>query len=887
MRVASFFFFILFSFHFFPQSLLFAQDSAQTVSQFQSAPLDTFSVSRDTTKADTVKPASPKRVSGVDSVVVYSSKDSIVYSFDTRTMRMFGNGDVRYREMRLKSEEIDVNWETSTMHARGVLDTADTSGRRQGLSGDRSLSSFESKVSEKKKYRGTPVMKDGGEEYHGFELSYNFKTQKGKIDVGDTQVDQGYYHGEAIKKVEKDVLFVEDGRYTTCDAEDPHYYFFSPKMKVVMQDRVVAEPLYLYIADVPVFALPFGVFPNKGGRRSGIIAPAYGEDGRRGRYLSHLGYYWAMNDYMDWNMRGDWYTRGGWALYTDYRYALRYNFAGSLSGDYKNLYTGESSDPDRTEEQAYRVNITHHQDIDPTTRLDANFTFASNNSYLATSNLQQALEQAIFSNATLNKFWEGTPNSMSINVSRRQNLRDGSIDETLPSIGFNRSQSYPFRPSRKGGSSFGGESSESAWYEMIGYSYGAQFNNARSKTNQKVSGIKDTTSGVAMFNTVEEFSRSNRQNLTQNIGVNVSPKLGYFTLTPSASFRDERFWSSSSTPQRSAADSSLVFADDKDFQANGFFSTGIATSTRFYGILQPNMFGIGAFRHTVNPSLSLSYSKQVYGRNLPPKQMVASFNVGNIFEMKTATPVGSSNEEENGGGEKKEETKIQLLNLGTGISYNFTADSLNFSPIGVSFRTDIANVLNVSGSSNFDLYKFDEASGQRVNKFLINEEGRLARMTNFNLNLSTTLSGEKKKKSGPVPAAADSSGQMMSQKSGYYGLHEEEEPDLSIPWSLNLAWDFSESKVPNARFRSSNLRGSLGFNLTEHWKISANGSYDILNKEFAAPSIDIYRDLHCWEMSFNWVPIGTYRGFRFEIRIKASQLQDVKVTKQRSGRSIY
>ncbi len=816
-----------------------------------------------------------RKVSGVDTVVVYSSSDSIVYSLSTRNMTLFGKGDIQYRQMRLKAEEVDINWDTAIMNARGVPDTSDTAHA--------ATLPAAGKPKPMQQYRGTPVMVDGGEEYRGFKLGYNFKTQKGKIDVGDTEIDGGYYHGEAIKKVARDILFVEDGRYTTCDAPEPHYYFFSPKMKVVTQDKVVAEPVYLYIADVPVFALPFGVFPNKSGRRSGIITPAYGEDSRRGRFLSHLGYYWLINDYMDWNIRGDGYTKGGWALYSDHRYALRYYFSGSISGEYKKLHTGEENDPDRTMEEAYRVNIVHHQDIDPTTRIDANFTFASNNSYLTTNNLQQALEQAIFSNATLSKYWEGTPNNASINVSRSQNLQNGNITEVLPSLSFNRSQSYPFRPSKKG-LGFGAEGTETRWYELIGYSYGAAFSNNRARLKTIVSGVQTGVPGLTT--TQEEFQRDNRQTLSQNISVNASPKLGYFTITPSVSFQDNRTYTQNFVPKLKSDSSGTEIVKVTDRLAVGSFSSGISASTRFYGIFQPNVFGISSIRHTVNPSLSFTYSKQVYEHDLPPRSMLASFNVGNLFEMKTAPEFGDT---------ATEGKKIQLLNLGAGISYNFAADSLNFSEIGLSFRTDIANVVNISGNSNFNLYKFDESIGRPVNKFLINEEGRLARMTSFGINLSTTLSGERQKREAPptgaqlAAAEEDTTGTVRGQgrPSGYYGVFSEEEPDLSIPWSLTLAWDFTESKVPNARSRRSNVHGSLSFNLTENWKISVSGSYDMINKELAAPSVTIYRDLHCWEMNFNWIPLGTYRSFNFEIRIKAPQLHDIKITKQRSSRSIY
>jgi lipopolysaccharide assembly outer membrane protein LptD (OstA) len=714
-------------------------------------------------------------------------------------------------------------------------------------------------------------MKDGGEEYKGFELGYNFRSKRGRIDVGDTEMDGGFYHGEEIKKVDKDVLFVADGWYTTCDAKEPHYSFFSPKMRVKTQSNIVAEPIYLYVANVPVFALPFAVFPNKGGRRSGIIAPAYGDDASRGKFLSHLGYYWAISDYIDANLRSDLYTKGGWALYSDVRYSLRYYFNGSLSGEYRRLHMGEPSDPRRSEEESYRLNIFHNQEINPTTRLNVNFTFASNNSYLNTINLRQALDQSLVSNATISKSWEGTPNSISLNVSRRQNLVNSSVDEVLPSVSFNHSQSFPFRKSKsKAGTSV------LEWYEQIGMSYGAQATSTQAKINRTVGGILVNQNGRDTLISVNDFERNRRQSLSQNIGMSISPKLGYITISPSMSYRDERSFTNNDVPTSDTASKSLKIVKKKESSRAGYFSTGISAGTKFYGMVQPGIFGVEAIRHTVTPSLSFSYQKQIVGQDHVGKQMFMSLSVDNVFEMKT-TPSEAN----------KEPEKIQLLNLGTGISYNFSADSLNFSTIGVSYRTGIGNSLNISGSADFDLYKLEQTSPGnyvRVNKFLIKEEGRLARMTNFSISMSTSLSGEAKKSSDK------NSSDTLVQKQpvgGYYGLYQEEEPDFSIPWRLSLSWDFSENKVPPYRFRSSNVRGSLEFNLTEKWKFSVGGGYDIMNREVVVPDVHISRDLHCWTMDFTWVPFGNWRHYQLEIRVKASQLRDLKVTKQGSDRGIY
>jgi lipopolysaccharide assembly outer membrane protein LptD (OstA) len=822
----------------------------------QTQPTDSLAIAQDTLRVDTTKVAiDTTRVSGVDTVVNYSCKDSIIYFMPSRTMSMYNESNIKYQQMELRSAIVDVNWTTSVLSARGAEDTM----------------AVDSSDSLAAKSRGTPIMKDGGEEYRGNELSYNFRTKKGKINVGDTHIDEGYYHGEGIKKIDKEILFVENGRYTTCDKTTPHFYFFSPKMKVTMQDKVVAEPVYFYLADVPVFALPFAVFPNKGGRRSGIIAPAYGEDASRGKFLRHLGYYLAMSDYMDLALKSDLFTKGGWAAYGDYRYALRYSFTGSLSGEYRKLHTGEDNDPQRTQEESYRINILHNQDIDPTTRFNVNFTFASNNAFRNTIDLRQALDQSIVSNATLSKRWEGTPNSMNVNVSRNQNLINGNINEVLPSLSFNHSQSFPFR--RK--SSNNPETMD--WYEQIGLSYNANATNTRTKTNRQVGGIKVNVNGKDTLLTVEDYERSRRQSISQGISFGIAPKLGYFTVSPSLSYSDNRSFSETDSPTK-AQDTSLSFITMKDATRTGVISSGVGMSTKLYGMLQPDALGVQALRHTLTPNLSFTYQKQIIGEDRVGKQMFTSLNLGNNFEMKLK-------QEEEG----KVPTKIQLLNANAGLSYNFTADSLNFSEIGVSYRTGIGEFLNIDGGTTFDLYKLEQTpSGDyvKVNKFLLKEEGRLARMTNFRISLSTTLSGERKK-SKSSSSDEDTTEQVQRQASGYLGLFEEEEPDFSIPWRLSLNFDYSENKVPGQRSHQANVRGNLDFNLTENWKFGISGGYDITNKELVVPNINISRDLHCWIMNFSWVPIGAYRHYQFEIRIKAPQLQDIKVTKQGSERGIY
>ena len=793
--------------------------------------------------------------SGLDTSVVYSATDSITFSAQSRMMDLYGKGELRYRTIGLKAERIDIDWTTATLGAIGVPDSSDTTG--SGV-------------------RGAPILIDGGEKYDGSRVTYNFRTRKGRITLGETSMEEGFYYGERIKKVESDVLFVGDGRYTTCDLGHPHYYFTSPRMKVIVGDVVVAEPVFFYIAEVPVFALPFGIFPSGSGRRSGLIAPAYGADERFGQFLSHLGYYWAISDYMDYAGTFDLYSKGGWAHHSLYRYALRYNFTGSLAFDFTNKFEGEPTDPDRSGQRDYRVNVTHNQNIDPTMNLNVNFTFASGTYFRNHSTtLNDILQQNIVSNATLTKSWAESNRSMSIFVRRDQSLVSGGITELLPSISFSQNQWYPFRSK---GSAIGGSASLS-WYETVGFNYSANASNGRTKSATTIDGVK--TGGTV--SSVETFAYVSTQSISQNVSMSVAPKLGYFTLSPSLSFRDDRTFQSLETPTRDPLDSTLVTTNSRFQRTAGFLSAGLSTGTRIFGIAQPEIWGITALRHTLSPNLSMTYSKQVYGQGASPASMVASLSIQNLFEMKVQ-PVDTV-----------EEQKIQLLNLGMNLSYNFNAPSQKLSPLGMSYRTNIQDLFSFSASTTHNFYVYDRALGRRIDKFLLAEKGYLADLTSLTLSVNTSLSGESTKKSAAHPQ------QVLAEQERSEGLlpspgseqatsqfFPQDIPDFDIPWRLGLIFTYNLNRAnPDRVTRSASLSANLSFNLTEKWKIEASGSYDLILKKVAAPTVRISRDLHCWVLNFWWQPIGFYRGYRVEIRVKASVLQDLKLTKQSSARGVY
>lgn len=803
--------------------------------------------------SDTVKKNS-QRESEIDAIVRYSAVDSIVFDITDEKIYLYNNAELLYRDYKLKAARIILYRESSVMEAYGAEDT----------SGNIS---------------GTPVFYEGSKRYDAFRLKYNFHTRRGTIEMGSTEIEGGFYLGEKIKKVDEKIYFIKDGRYTTCDKTNPDYYFGSPKMKVIQGDKVIAEPVFLYVDDVPVFALPFGIFPNHSGRSSGLIPPAYGEDAFYGRYLSRLGYFWAINDYMDLSLQGNYYTKGRTDLYSRFRYALRYKFQGSVELGGSRIRIGEENDNDKQFSDEWRIALNHSHTIDPTLNLIANVNFLSGKNYYNTStnNLNDLLMQNAISNITFSKLWEGTPNSLVLNYSRDQNLISGEVRQIIPSLTFTRSQSFPFRT--KNTNIF-----DLKWYEVISYSYNSQLL------------YRDEKVLANPFDQNGYFIKNNRGGLKQVLNISSPLKVYEFNISPFFNY-NEIWYNRFIIKKFNSQDSSINTVEQRAFRTFRYFNTGISFNTRLIGVFRAGFLGILGLRHIITPQVTYSYQpdfseplwnaygsyvdkfgrevkysyyeKEVFGGAPAGEQQSLNFSVGNIFEIKM---------KDNDTTDKK----FQLLNLNAALSYNFAADSLRFSEIGINYRTQIGNFLNVGGGASFNLYQYIQGKG-RINKFLLNEEKKLAQLTSFNISLSTSVQGGELKTS-----EIDTVEREYADENEYIGIYGDKPADFSIPWNISLSYNYGINKQnPFDPKKFSAVSGNIGFNLTSKWKFTFSAGYDLISNEFSTPYVTIYRDLHCWEMSFNWIPAGLYRGYRFELKVKAPQLHDVKITKQSNYRGVY
>jgi lipopolysaccharide assembly outer membrane protein LptD (OstA) len=798
----------------------------------------------------------PAKTYDIDTTVFSSASDSIIFLVRDKKMKIYGNGQLSYKVTEIKSANIIIDFERNEIEAKGI--TIDT------LPGQ---------------LAGAPVLKEGSDIYEGVSMKYNFKTGRGTISTAGTEQDGQKYSGSRIKKVDAETYFIQDGVFTTCDAECPHFHFYSSKMKIIHKEQLIAEWIWLHFGGVPFpIPLPFGVFPIESGRRSGLIAPAFGQSGIYGPYFSRFGYFWAINDYMDINATGDYYTRGSWAADTRFRYIKRYEYTGNFSGRYEQLRRGESTDPNYSENTRWELNWSHNQTFTPTMRMDANLRFASGRNLLNQINLNEILTNEISSGATLNKTWEESGTSLTLGYNRRQTFETNDIYEELPNLSFTKSQFYPFRSKKVG--------SDESWYEQLGFSYSGQFQNRRNKTG----GDLRTRAGIQ-----------------HNINAGASPKIGYFSISPGISYQ-ERWYNKRIervSVESSLGQDSLITSDVHEINMIRTFNARVSASTKFYGMFQPNVLGVAAIRHTVNPSLSYNFTpdfsrpfwgyfdsynnlngqevlyskfeREIFGGPSKGESQSISLSVSNLFEMKTTVdPTDTTSKAE----------KIQLLNLNASTNYNFAADSLRLSDLNINYRTQIGTYLNLSGGTNFTFYDSSPDGNRRINKFLIDQGKGIARLTNFNISLSTSISGERLSSAGQKTQTDIYPEEGMlgqSFQNGYTGIYggRDQDPDFAIPWSLSLNYNFNENRSnPNSVFKSSNISGNLDFNLTPLWKFSVAGSYDLVRKEFSAPQIRISRDLHCWIMNFTWNPIGFVRGYYLEIRVKAPQLQDIKVTKR-------
>ncbi|MCD6375269.1 MAG: LPS-assembly protein LptD [Caldisericaceae bacterium] len=786
--------------------------------------------------------------------------DFIALSDSGNVIELIGHAQLNYLQMELKAAYIRLNQRQKLLFACGLADSISPDSANVVI--------------------GKPIFKDRGQEpITGDQIEYNFETKRGKVIMGRTQMEPGFYRGSRIHRIADSTLLVQDGIFTSCEyIDNPHFYFQSQKIRVKVKDKIVARPIIFYIADIPLAWFPFGVFPNKRGRRSGIVVPKYGEGASTGRFLRSFGYYWAPNDYFDAAILMDFYDKIGFAYRTNLRYNVRYKLNGRFNGEYfpRDPTTGKSV-------ERWRFRFNHRQVIDPTMSIAGSGSFSSDKQFARQLSPYQRdrLNQNITSHLTFSKRWKKSQISLTVNASRNENLQTGNISYTLPNVNLNFPQKtlYEIFSGKKLGA-------QRKWYQNIYFNLSSQMVHRGSKVLQS-----DST-----------FKRSSTQGVHHRMGLSTSTKIfRYFNLSPNISLTED--WVDEIVTAEYDQDTkTIVEKKKKQFAARHTFSTGIGLKTTLYGLFEPNIGSLKFIRHKLDPSISFRYTPDFsspffgyftridtggvvqkidkfknspYGGTPTSRSQSMSISVNNFFQGKLIDKEGK-------------EKKIDILTANFSTRYNFLADSLKWSDISGNFRTRIWG-RSFSFRTIHSLYQLN-SKNQKINKF--NKIPQLMYLnTSFNFRLTEKTFQRKKKKENDKEASADSLQKQLA-KEGILETqtiqYEEEDyinqaKKVNIPWSVsfNLNYTYDRRRAPADRHRFG-LSSNASLQLTKNWKISWNAIFDVKNRKIASQNFSIYRDLHCWEMSFNWQPeIGYYF---FQINVKASALQDIKVTKRRATR---
>ena len=852
-----------------------------------------------------------KKSGGVDAPVTYSASDSLVYDAKNKVAHLYGSAQVKYENMDLASDRISMDIDKSNVKAMGTADSTAEGG-----------------------VKGKPVFKMGSDEYDTDTIKFNFKSKKALINNVYTEQQDGFLSGMRSKRDSSGVIYLQHGRYTTCDDPHPDFYISLSRAKVRPGKDVVFGPAYLVVCDVPMpFAIPYGFFPFTKSYSSGFIMPTYGDESDRGFYLRDGGYYFAINDKWDLKLLGEIYTKGSWGLSAASNYRKRYKYSGSFYFSYQDTKTGDKGMPDFAEQESFKLQWSHRQDskANPYSSLSASVNFASTsyerNNLNSLYNPQSMTQSTRTSSVNWSTNFSSIGMSLTATTNLSQNMRDSSLAVTLPDLNLNIARFYPFRRKKMVG--------DERWYEKIALSYTGHVSNSISTKEDllfKSNLIKDWRNGW-------EHRIPVSANFTLFKYINISPNFNFtdrmYTNKVTKSWDEQK--------QVEVADTTYGFHNVYNWNMS------ISASTKLYGFWVPNrkLFGdkIQAIRHVLSPTVSFSYApdfgasrygywdtyqktdangnvslvsyspyqNSLFGVPGKGKQGSISFTLGNNLEMKVKSDKDST-------GFKK----ISLIDaFDINMSYNTAAKVRPWSDLGIDLRLKWWKNYTYSMHAVFATYAYelDEQGNPYVGTHTEWGKGRFGRFQGMSQNFSFTLTPEKLKKlfGGGDDSDNDNSRNRdddegvdtnietnidddmeagkhgAKKKGGKAKTDDDGYMAFNMPWSLSVGYGITmREDTRREKFNESTMRYPYKFTQTlnfsgnvrisDGWNISFSSGYDFENKAMSMTTASLQRDLHCFNMSCS-VVLAPYTSYNFTFRCNASTLTDALKYDKRSGYS--
>lgn len=823
--------------------------------------LNVTSLIAQTMPADTVKKVSVDTLDAannnetLDDPINYSAEDSIVYLASINKVLLYGKAKVKYVDMNLESEFIEIDYTKNLVTAYGKKDSVG-------------------------KNVGTPVFKDGEQTMEAEKIMYNLKTKKGKIFNALTKQGELLVIGQQIKKDSTNVIYMKDMACIPCQEADARTRFKATKAKIIPNDKIVTGPMYLEIGGVPTpLGLPFGFFPNTKKQHNGILLPTYGNSPSQGYNLRNGGFYWGISDKTDMIITGDIYTNGSFALRTANNYNVLYKSSGAVNLLYSQFNIGDRDIPSTFNKQkSYEIRWSHTQDNknNPTIRFSANVNYVKNQTYnrLNAINSNQFLQNSFQSNVVFTKTFKLS--SLSINATHNQSsigLKPVSI--SFPQLTYNVNRFFPFKREN---------AVKQNVFDKIGVNYLLEARNT-------LSGYDST---IFTGDIEKRMAYGIRHSLPISTNFNL---LKYITVTPALNLNAVMY--TKSIRQQFLTDATTYTSTIKTDTVNGFvggydanFTTSFNTKVFFDYVFKGGK--VKQIRHLLIPTLTYAYrpdfgkeqygfwksvqsntiggvnrysifQNNIFGGPAIGAQNALNFNLSNNIEAKLR---------------KKTDTgfvynKTTLLqNISASGGYNFAADSFRLSSINLTARSTFFKNFDVVASSNLNPYVYSSVTKRDLNTYLYNVNGQLVRLTAANFAVNTSFSSDKL-------AAIRKLREPPNQSNGVEkGAKNDLDPTAKQPWNVSLNYNLTLSNPDNTKLQPTHALGCRADIMpTKNWKMGITTGYDFTNQQLSSTRVSIYRNLKCWEARIDWVPFGALKSYMVTINLKSSMLSDFKIPK--------
>lgn len=805
--------------------------------------------------------------------VNFQAQDSLTFNFrNQRVAHLYGSGKVIHTngELSAGTIELDLNKSQVQAMAENPEDTL-----------------------------SYPVLRRQEDEMRSTRILFNYETERGKFEVAEMQIDDGYLVGTKVKNVSRNEVFIEEGIYSTCPPEHMYYYIQADRMKVVDDEEVFFTNARLFLLDIPYpLVFPFGYVPaGIESRESGLLEPTYvyQNTSTRGIGLQNVGWFQYFNDHFTAQTSFDLFTSGTFFNESRMQYRKTGDFNGSLTLGYSRERGLEPTDPGFTETTNKRVSFSHNQQLSPYANLTANVNLQTSN-YFKRNSFDPNDRARTSSTSRLSYRYSHPEGAYNLSVTSNLNRQFATNRTRLtgPELSFSARQFSPFQSDSPG-------LQEERWYERISVSYRNNF-----KSEYEFNPVDADSAEVNWFEALlnpskyreaTDDDRHLQYGFEQRASISAGQLIPSQFLNVSANFNINEYWYPSTIRKEyNETENRIETNRVSGFEAARDFSTSLNFSTTFYGISQMNIGNLEGLRHTVRPNVSFSYSPdfsseywgfyrevqsdslgntqrysifedEVFRGPSGGEQQTMSFSIDNIFETKRVKRDTT--------GEVRT-TNLRLIdNLSASSSYNFAADSLNLGNLRVSMSSRVLDGIRLSANASYSFYARDE-NGRVIDTYIWEGSNKYLQPLNYSLNLSTNFSGGSR---GPrVTTPHYRPYDPLDQ--GFFGpvdnrFNRQPVQSTNSPWSVGLDFSYRWSYRHGQDARKSAVlnANNIQFNLTPKWRISTRLGYDFIEQELTPSRFSLQRQMICWNLSFQFSPFGDFQYYSFRLSLSSSQIQ--------------